>query len=129
MKWYEKNPTKLEKEKEYKKIHIDSENSYDLNYGFLKDGQFFYNYLINYKESKFNALCLYPHQYPFKRIEVLLCKITDDSKTKFEIFNEGFHNTLGQLCLFGHNPDEWSSNYGIKEIIERVQLWFEKRTI
>lgn len=125
MKWYKKDSERLELEKEYKNKHVDSKNAYNLNYGFFDDGKFFYTYCLQYKSTELFVLCIYPFQYPYKRIEVCLCK-KNEIHNKIKLYNQGFHNYEGGLCLFGHNPDEWESSYGIKEIIERVQQWFKK---
>lgn len=117
MKWYEKYPERLKKEKEYKELHIDSEYASNLQNGFLDNGMFYYIFDIKFNKTLLKAICVYPYQYPYQRINVC---IYENKK----LYTKGFHNSMGQLCLFGHNPDGWRFNYGIKEIIEKVKEWF-----
>lgn len=117
MKWYEKYPERLKREKEYKKLYIDSEYASNLQNGFLDNGMFYYIFDIKLNKKFLQAVCIYPYQYPYQRINVY---IYENKKP----YKNGFHNSMGQLCLFGHNPDGWKFNYGIKEIIEKVKQWF-----
>jgi len=117
MKWYEKYPERLKEEMDYIGTHKDSEYAFGLHRDFLKNGIFYYSFNIKFNKKILKAICLYPYQYPYQRIYV---RIYENNKP----YIKGFHNTMGELCLFGHNPDGWKYNYGIKEIIERVKEWF-----
>lgn len=117
MKWYEKYPERLKEEMDYIETHKDSEYAFGLHRDFFESGIFYYSFNIKFNKKILKAICLYPYQYPYQRIHVI---IYENNKP----YIKGFHNTMGELCLFGHNPDGWRYNYGIKEIIDRVKEWF-----
>ena len=116
MKWYEKYPERLKEEINYIESHNDSDYAFNLQRGFLKSGIFYCNFYIKFNKKILKAICIYPYQYPYQRIQVYIYENN-------EPYIKGFHNTMGGLCLFGHNPDGWRYNYGIKEIINRVKEW------
>lgn len=117
MKWYEKYPERLKEEENYIKVHNESEYAYGLRCGISNSGLFNYIFHIKVKGEEITALCIYPYQYPYQRIVVILYK-------DYKPYIKGFHNTNGSLCLFGHQPDGWEYHYGIKEIIQKVKDWF-----
>lgn len=85
---------------------------------------FVVEYLFEYKGKRFIIRCIYPFLYPKVRIKVVVFEIKSKEK-KVELFDEGYHNSNGVLCLLLHHPNQWQEEYGIEYIIKRVKEWFE----
>ena len=81
-------------------------------------------YLFEHNDKMFLIQCTYPVLYPKVRISVKVFEV-NEYEDKFEVFNEGYHNSNGVLCLLNHYPNQWDEEYGIEFIINRVKEWFE----
>lgn len=118
MKWYEKFREKYNKEIDFISNYKDNEIVSNLTYNIDKKGLLYCAFKVKFNNEYYDILCQYPAQYPYRRILTIVYK---DRK----VYTQGYHNTEGILCLFGHNPDEWKQEYGIEKIIERVIEWFK----
>lgn len=92
--------------------------------GSLLEKHFVVEYLFEHEGKKFIIRCVYPFLYPKVRIKAVAFKIKSKEK-KIELFNEGYHNSNGVLCLLLHHPNQWQEEYGIEFVINRVKEWFE----
>lgn len=127
MQWYEKGnyyKKRLLREikfiEEYKKRNPESKIEYKF---WGKSKNLVVRYIYKYNGRVFGIYCTYPLLYPKTRIEARVYEY-DLKKKDIVPFDEGYHNTDGVLCLLGHYPNEWSEEYGIEYIIERVNVWF-----
>ena len=89
-----------------------------------KEKYFVVKYVYEYKSKKYGIWCTYPILHPKIRIKVEVLEI-DIKQGKVELYNEGYHNSNGILCLLLHYPNQWKEEYGIEYIIKRVKEWFE----
>lgn len=98
-------------------------NSY-IEYLFWGESKYFaVKYLFEYNGKRYGIWCTYPFLYPKVRIKVEVFEI-NRKEGKVELFDEGYHNTNGVLCLLLHYPNQWKEEYGIEYIINRVKEWF-----
>lgn len=93
-----------------------------IQYGFSKGKFFVIDYVHEYKGKKYWVECFYPYVYPKVRIRV---RIWHYSGENIEAFEQGYHNSEGEICYLNHYPNQWDEDYGIEYIMQRIAEWFE----
>jgi molybdopterin/thiamine biosynthesis adenylyltransferase len=126
--WYERNgyyKQRFLREIEFvKQYRIDKPNSSIKCSFFGESKEFIVTYTLEYSGKTYGILCAYPFLYPKVRIKVIVYEL-NYKEGKIEVFDEGYHNSSGVLCLLLHYPNQWKEEYGIEYVIKRVNEWFE----
>lgn len=90
--------------------------------------------LIMYEKKSFKGkpltiLYIYPPNFPYVPISVIILEgflnVTDLADSNIRLFVEGGHNFNGIICYQNHEPIPGKNEPGIREVVERIENWFQ----